>query len=348
MAQQPPSFLNSLVGAPSLVVSTSPPNGDRYPSGVAVVPTGFPGGGTVRVGDVLVSNFGDAHGRHGKGRTVVAISPAGDATTFFEAPGDLGPVGLTTALVALRTGFVVVGTTPTLDGTAGTAQNGGLFFLDRSGGVLFCLGDSMLLRGPWGLTVDESSPLAPLLYVSNVLDGTVSRVNVAIERTASGPMPTIVSLTRVASGFAHGPGQGALAVGPASLTLSADLTGLYVCDAGNNRVQFVAGVRQASGNRGAGTTVVLGPPMNGPLGVAPSPIGTLLTASGDGGGASTPQNLLVEFFPRGGRFVATRQMDPGAPGALSGIAIKLFGGRQSLLYADRQDNTLKVLPQRGV
>ncbi len=347
-SHEPPSFLNGLTGEPSLTVSTRAPNGDQNPYGVAVVPPGFPGGGTVRVGDVLVSTFADAHNLGGKGRTIIAITPAGTATAFFEAPDELGPVGLTAALAALRAGIVVVGSMPTLDGTAATAMPGGLIFLDRAGAVLCTLTDSVLLRGPWDVAVDDSRPLAPLLYVSNVLDGTVTRVNLAIERSTSGPVPAVTSLTRVASGFAHGPSPVALMHGPTGLVVSPDLTGMYVADAGNNRVQFVAGVRQAGASRGSGATVVLGPPLKGPFGLAPSPIGTLLAASGDAiDSAGTPHNLVVEFFPRGGRLVATRQLDPGPPGALFGIAIRLFGGRQSLLYGDRHSGTLNVLPQRG-
>src|SRR5580693_6912515 len=43
---------------PHLVnTSTVPANGDVNPYGVAFVPDGFPGGGAIAAGDVLVSNF---------------------------------------------------------------------------------------------------------------------------------------------------------------------------------------------------------------------------------------------------------------------------------------------------
>src|SRR5438309_2324458 len=42
---------------PTATVSTVPANGDVNPYGVAFVPKGFPKGGTIHPGDVLVSNF---------------------------------------------------------------------------------------------------------------------------------------------------------------------------------------------------------------------------------------------------------------------------------------------------
>ena len=41
----------------TIVSSTVPENGDVNPYGVAIVPAGFPSGGTIAPGDVLVSNF---------------------------------------------------------------------------------------------------------------------------------------------------------------------------------------------------------------------------------------------------------------------------------------------------
>jgi hypothetical protein len=43
-----------------LVSSTIPANGDLNPHGVALVPPGFPAGGPLIPGDVLVSNFNNS------------------------------------------------------------------------------------------------------------------------------------------------------------------------------------------------------------------------------------------------------------------------------------------------
>jgi len=61
-------------------VSTVPANGDGNPYGVAFVPDGFPAGGKVSPGDILVSNFNSNSGLQGTGTTIVAV-PAGIATS---------------------------------------------------------------------------------------------------------------------------------------------------------------------------------------------------------------------------------------------------------------------------
>ena len=43
-----------------MIVSTVPPNGDVNPYGVAFVPQGFPNGGSLKAGDILVSNFNNS------------------------------------------------------------------------------------------------------------------------------------------------------------------------------------------------------------------------------------------------------------------------------------------------
>src|SRR5579863_10390729 len=97
-----------------LNTSTVPANGDENPYGVAFVPEGFPGGGMIKTGDVLVSNFNDSSNMQGTGTTIVSFSPDGSvaapgtANTFYSSPLP----GLSTALGILRGGFIVVGNVP--------------------------------------------------------------------------------------------------------------------------------------------------------------------------------------------------------------------------------------------
>src|SRR5215471_620112 len=87
------------------VASTVPGNGDVNPYGVAVVPRSQ---GRLHGGDVLVSNFNNGANLQGTGTTIVQVSPSGVRTLFAHVdaarlPGPCpGGVGLTTALVALR------------------------------------------------------------------------------------------------------------------------------------------------------------------------------------------------------------------------------------------------------
>jgi len=75
---------------PRLVVSsTIPASGDLNPYGVGFVPQGFPAGGSIAPGDVLISNFNNSNNVQGTGTTIVKltpngnVAPAGTATTFF-------------------------------------------------------------------------------------------------------------------------------------------------------------------------------------------------------------------------------------------------------------------------
>jgi hypothetical protein len=120
------SFLGTLSHA-RFVASTIPSKGDLNPYGVAVVPVTQ---GVLEKGNVLVSNFNNSANFQGTGTTIVQISPNGTQNVFAQISADSltppcpGGVGLTTALVALSSGFVIVGSLPTTDGTAATAGAG--------------------------------------------------------------------------------------------------------------------------------------------------------------------------------------------------------------------------------
>lgn len=63
---------------PSLIISsTIPANGDLNPYGVALVPKGFPAGGMVAPGDILVSNFNNSSNMQGTGTTIIKLTPNG-------------------------------------------------------------------------------------------------------------------------------------------------------------------------------------------------------------------------------------------------------------------------------
>lgn len=347
------SFLNSVNSSPSLTASSVATNGDANPYGVAVVPVGFPSGGAITSGDVLVSNFNNAAGHQGMGTTIVSVAPNGTASTFFTAPGSLGPVGLTTALVVLRSGIVVVGNTPTTDGTSATLSNGSLIFLDKSGNVLLNLQHSKLLQGPWNMTADDSSLHAPVLFVSNVLSGTITRVDLRVATKSGIPSVTVKSLTQIASGFLHRTDPAALVVGPTGLLLAGKGHGkgghdsLYVADTGSDSIQLVQNAGQSKTHQGIGSTIVSGAPLEGPLALARTPIGTIIASNGDAAGP--PQSLsninrVVEIDPRRHAFVASLQLDTsGTAGAIFGIAVASVNGTPSLVYVNDNTNSVNVV-----
>ena len=70
-------------GSPIFSVPTDSGNGDANPYGVAFVPNGFPPGGPLRAGDVLVSNFNSNSGLQGTGTTIVQIKQSGGPASLF-------------------------------------------------------------------------------------------------------------------------------------------------------------------------------------------------------------------------------------------------------------------------
>lgn len=119
-----------------LVSSTVPSNGDVNPYGVTQVERSI---GDLQAGSILVSNFNNVSNFQGRGATLVQISPDGSFSQFAQLnPKTLpsqctGGVGLTTALVVLKSGWVIVGSLPTANGMSPTAQAGCLVVLNNTG-----------------------------------------------------------------------------------------------------------------------------------------------------------------------------------------------------------------------
>jgi hypothetical protein len=204
--------------------STVPKNGDVNPYGVAVVPHGA---GELRDGHVLVSNFNNAQNLQGTGTTIVQVSPGDGSVKLFaqinanQLPGPCpGGVGLTTALVVLQSGWVIVGSLPTTDGTSATAEAGCLLVLNSSGQVVETLsGDE--INGPWDMTAMDMGSTA-VLFVANVLNGTVAAspgtvTNGTVLRIVlsipDGGIPTELSRTIIGAGFAERTDPMALVIG---------------------------------------------------------------------------------------------------------------------------------------
>lgn len=331
-----------------VVASTVPANGDLNPYGVAVVPRSQ---GRLVAGDVLVSNFnnaasaGNPGGLQGRGTTLVQISPQGRQTLFAQIPQASVPggVGLTTALVVLRSGWVVVGSLPTSDGTSATMRAGELIVLDSTGTVRETI-TGHGIDGPWDATALDGGSFAEV-FVSNVLPGisggqpqaTTKGDVVRLVLDLRGPVPKVVVSTVVADGLSVHTDPAALVIGPTGLAVGPDGS-LFVADAVNSRIAKVpqAVFRATPVNAGAaGTTIAAGKPLNGPLGLALAPDGDLLAVNG-------ADNNLIELT-RTGTTVATRDLDPPDPpgGALFGLATTAFPSR--VYYVNDDSNTLNVL-----
>jgi hypothetical protein len=343
----------------SQVVSTVPLNGDENPYGIVVVPTTT---GTLVAGDLLISNFNNSNNEQGTGSTVMQISPDGSSVSVFaqidpsSVPDCTGGVGLTTALVALHNGWVIVGSLPTSDGTSATMQAGCLIVLDKNGNVAKTI-SGPLINGPWDMTAFELGDVAAL-FVTNVLNGTVSaspnvvnkgtvvRIYVADTPTQA---PVVLSETVIGSGFAQRTDPNALVIGATGVALSqpcsifdeADCVQganfpfervLYVADTLNNRIAAIPDPLIRATSAGTGITVSENGALNQPLGLVVAPNFHIIAANAGNGNA-------VEVTARGAQ-VANVNIDLSEAGG--GTLFGLIFEAGSLFYVDDGNNYLDV------
>lgn len=332
------------------VASTVPANGDVNPYGIFVVPQTL---GKLVQGNLLISNFNASSNFQGTGTTLVQISPAGKVSLFAQIdanhlPGTCtGGVGLTTALVVLRGGWVVVGSLPTSDGTSATAQAGCLLVLNSSGSVVETIYGT-LINGPWDMTAEDRSNAegngSAALYVTNVLSGTVAAGGSVIHQgtvvrvdlnLSKGSSPFVESMTVIGSGFAERTDPAALVIGPTGVALSADGLSLYVADSLNNRVVAIPFPLFRQSTAQTGFTVTKGGALNDPLGLTVASNGDILTVNGDDG-------YMVQTSPDGLQVSKTLLDSSGTPPG-SGALFGLVTVGNSVYYVDDATNTLNVL-----
>jgi hypothetical protein len=327
----------------SQVGSTVPANGDVNPYGIVNVRRSI--GSLVR-GDLLISNFNNAENLQGTGTTIVQASPTGSLSLFAQInpatlPGPCpGGVGLTTALAILPHGFVVVGSLPTSDGSAATAQAGCLIVLDKKGSVVETISGPPI-NGPWDMTsVDEN--WGATLFVTNVLNGTVASgetptdggtvVRIRLDIGNKHRPPKVAAMDVIANGFPERTDPAALVVGPTGVALSNEGT-LYVADTQDSRIAAVPHAENRhTPLEGGGTTIATGGYLKSPLGLTMAPNGDILTANGGDGN-------IVETTPIGAEF---QPFDTGAgEGGLFGLVVA--PQRQGVYFVDDADNTLGLL-----
>jgi len=333
------------------VASTVPTsNGDINPYGVAVVPRST---GDLVQGDVLVSNFNNSANQQGTGTTIMQVSPAGTATQFAgidrHLAGCPGGVGLTTALVVLRSGWVIVGSLPTTDGHPdGLSGPGCLIVLDSQGNVRETFRGGGI-NGPWDMTALDLGGITEL-FVTNVLngivpppvgsttnstanEGTVLRILISSTPFA---LPHRLLTTQIGSGFAETTDPNALIIGPTGVGLGRNGT-LYVADTVNSRIAAIPNAVLRVKDDGTGQTVSEGNHLNGELGLAIAPNGDILTVNG-----GDPN--IVETTPSGNQ-VTVENIDLSTPGGaggdLFGLAVSLDG--KAVYYVNDGNNMLYSL-----
>jgi hypothetical protein len=346
LGAEPKGFLET-VRRHSIVTSTVPANGDQNPYAIFIAPVSA---GKIQEGDVLVDNFNDRNNLQGLGSTIVTYRPSTKRLALFAAiPRNLpqcpGGVGLTTAMAMLKSGWVIVGSLPSQDGTTKTKGEGCLIVLDAQGNVAGTIAGPNI-NGPWGNMAVIDNGSTATLFVSNtgfdvgppddeppvVNKATVLRLELAI---AGDKAPVVTRQTVIASGFGEQADKDVFIIGPTGLALGMGGT-LYVSDALGNRIAAIPDAATRTDSAGTGRTVTENGFLKRPLAMTTAN-GHLLVTNGLNGQA-------VEIDPDSGTQIYARWIDankaqsPPGSGDLFGIAITPAG--DGFYYVEDEVNML--------
>ncbi|HEV3425267.1 MAG TPA: hypothetical protein VG105_16100 [Paraburkholderia sp.] len=344
----PQGFLETLHHHTTLI-NTVPDNGDQNPYALVVAPVTA---GTVKKDDVLIDNFNNSTNLQGTGSTIVDYHPDTRQMSLFAAiPRDLkecpGGIGLSTAMTMLKSGWVIVGSTPSNDGTTGTKGAGCLIVLDPQGKVASTV-VSPDINDPWGNMAVVDNGNSATLFVSNAGFGvgsaagdppvfkqaTVLRLDLDIP---DGKPPVVKKETVVASGYGSQADKGVFLVGPTGLALSSDQKLLYVSDAIGNRVNVIEDPMTRDTSAGVGRQLTADGLLHRPLAMVTAPNGHLLVTNALNG-------QVVEIDPASGKQLYARWIDtdkaqsPPGNGDLFGIVMTPAG--DGFYYVQDDVNTL--------
>jgi hypothetical protein len=346
-AAKPKGFLEG-IRRHSLVTSTVPANGDQNPYAIFVAPVSA---GKIQAGDVLIDNFNDRNNLQGLGSTIVSYTPGTRQLRLFAAiPRNLpqcpGGVGLTTAMTMLKSGWVIVGSLPSQDGTTKTKGQGCLIVLDAQGNVAGTIAGPNI-NGPWGNMAVIDNGATATLFVSNtgfdvgppddeppvVNKATVLRLDLSI---ADGKPPVVTRQTVIASGFGEQADKDVFIIGPTGLALGKNGV-LYVSDALGNRIAAIPDAATRTDSAGIGRDVTKDGLLKRPLAMTTAPNGHLLVTNGLNG-------QVVEIDPETGAQVYARWVDankaqsPPGSGDLFGLAMTPAG--DGFYYVEDEVNML--------
>ncbi len=336
------------------LASTVADNGDLNPYAVIVAPVSA---GRIQKGDVLVDNFNRMSNLQGTGTTIIDYNPATKKTSLIaELPQHLegcpGGVGLSTAMTMLKSGWIIVGSTPSADGTTRTKGPGGLLVLDANGRLAATWANAKI-NDPWGNMVAVDNGSTAVLFVSMagfdvpgpdvrdpktgspviVRKATVLRINLSIP--GGGP-PVITGETVIADGFRQRADRDAFLIGPTGLALGPNGS-LYVSDALANQIVMIPDAMTRAGSAGTGRIVAKEGLLHRPLALTMAPNGHLLSINATNG-------QVVEVDPGNGQQLGAQWIDadqaqsPPGNGDLFGIA--MTPDAHGFYYVEDDVNTL--------
>lgn len=336
------------------LTSTISDNGDLNPYAIVVAPVSA---GRIQQGDVLVDNFNNLSNLQGTGTTIIDFNPRTRKTFTFaniprNSPQFPGGVGLTTAMTMLKSGWVIVGSLPSRDGTTRTKSNGELIVIDPRGEIA-AVWTGPNINGPWGNIASLDNGNSATLFVSmagfevpgpevrdresgypiKVKKAIVLRLDLDVPQ---GKPPVIRSQTVVADGLNEQANRDAFLVGPTGLALSPEGT-LYVSDGAANQIIAIPDALKRTNSAGTGRVVTSGGLLRRPLAMAYLPNGHLLVCNALNG-------QVVEIDPAQGKQLYAQWIDtdaaqtPPGNGDLFGIALTPDGN--GFYYVEDDMNTL--------
>jgi DNA-binding beta-propeller fold protein YncE len=206
----------------------------------------------------------------------VRVDKTGHVSTFYMT----SKPGLSAAIGVLSDGVVLIGNTPTVDGTANTVQSGALSVVDGNGNFLGTFGTVSSVNGAWGMAVyDLGNGVSGTAHVflSNVLSGSVSRFDITYTASNIGETVTVV-----AQGLSHHLDPAALVLGPSGLAYDSAHDLLYIANSADNSIYTVANAVKTTTTEAATQLVQDFNHLHGPLDITILPNGHLVAANSDG------------------------------------------------------------------
>jgi len=336
--------------------STIADNGDVNPYAVVVAPATV---GSIEKDDVLVDNFNNISNLQGTGTTIVRYRPSTKETKLFaQVPQNLkdcpGGVGMSTAMTMLKQGWVIVGSTPSTDGTTKTKGDGCLLVFDANGQhVATWTGPN--INAPWGNIASIDRGDSATLFISmvgfglqgpDVVDPTTHYPVIAHQAKVlrldlnipAGKPPTIQSQTVIGEGFSHRADRDNFLLGPTGLALGSDDT-LYITDGLDNEITAIPNASTRTGSAGKGRLVSKDGLLAWPLAMVMTPQGHLLVNNGKNG-------QIVELDPIAGKQIyahwlnTNQAQSPPGNGNLFGLALSADG--KSFYYVEDDINALRI------
>jgi len=231
----------------------------------------------------------------------------------------------------VKAGFVFAGSLLS-NGTS----SAGLLVIDSKGNALTPIATGT--NGPWGLAIRDQGKSA-LLFISNVLDGTITRIPV----TFSGGAVTPGTAVTIATGYLHGSDTAGLVVGPAGLAYDKKKDILYVAAEDDNAIFAIPDASKLGSTTGTGTMIFSDTHLHGPLGLMIAPNGNLVTANADPTAHNDPtQPSEIIEFTLGGTLVREWSIDPNQGAAFAILNVQTDNANQ-FAYVDDFSSTLTIL-----